>query len=343
MDRLTKKQKKALTLIGTTAAVYVSFKYLLPLVVPFLLAFLLVQWLNPSAVFLSRRLHIPKGLTVAVSILLILTGVTVGLFFLCRRLIPQLQLFSAHFPQYLSWFDLWLTNSCDFLETSFHLKDGLLLAMAHDAGASMGRSIKSNTLPFLASYTLPFAKWIAAFFTFILVVWIASILSAGELDRFRRWTEVSLFHKEIKLISHRLGQMGGAYLKVQLIIMTLTSIVCVLGLFFLKNEYALLFGIGIGLMDALPLFGTGLVFLPWIFVELIIGNYFQAGALSVIYLICYFLREIIEAKLLGGEIGISPLETLISMYVGLKLFGLGGFLLGPAGLIIIKGFLETEK
>ena len=55
-----------------------------------------------------------------------------------------------------------------------------------------------------------------------------------------------------------------------------------------------------------------------------------------IYLICYLLREILEAKMMGNRVGLTSLETLISMYVGLQLFGIAGFLLGPIGLLLIE-------
>lgn len=59
-----------------------------------------------------------------------------------------------------------------------------------------------------------------------------------------------------------------------------------------------------------------------------------------IYLICYFLREMLEARLMGNQVGLTPLETLVSIYVGLKLFGLLGFILGPVGLLIVKEFAK---
>ena len=63
-------------------------------------------------------------------------------------------------------------------------------------------------------------------------------------------------------------------------------------------------------------------------------------AIFGLYLLCYFLREFTEAHLMGKKMGLSPLETLAAIYVGLQLFGLFGFLLGPIGLLIIKDFVE---
>ena len=55
-----------------------------------------------------------------------------------------------------------------------------------------------------------------------------------------------------------------------------------------------------------------------------------------LYVICYFLRQVMEAKIMGSQVGLSALETLMSMYVGLELFGIAGFLLGPVGLLMIE-------
>lgn len=59
-----------------------------------------------------------------------------------------------------------------------------------------------------------------------------------------------------------------------------------------------------------------------------------------LYLVCYFMREFVEAKLMGKKMGLSPLETLMSMYVGLQLFGFLGFILGPVGLMLIEDLVE---
>ncbi|NLP15413.1 MAG: AI-2E family transporter, partial [Clostridiales bacterium] len=60
-----------------------------------------------------------------------------------------------------------------------------------------------------------------------------------------------------------------------------------------------------------------------------------------VYLLCQIIREIVEPKLIGNRIGIRPLYTLMSMYVGLKLFGIAGFILGPVGLIIIIAIIKS--
>ena len=100
-------------------------------------------------------------------------------------------------------------------------------------------------------------------------------------------------------------------------------------------------GIGIGVLDALPIFGTGTVLIPWRLICLCMGRWGRALALFALYLICYLIREYLETKLMSNQVGLSPLETLAAVYVGLQLFGFPGFILGPLGLLLIEDLVEA--
>lgn len=112
-------------------------------------------------------------------------------------------------------------------------------------------------------------------------------------------------------------------------------------LWIMKNPYYFLLGTGIGLLDALPVLGTGTVLIPWAAADFFMGNWKGGLALLVLYGVCYFLREILEARMMGSQVGLSPLENLMAMYVGLELFGIAGFFLGPLGLLLIEDLTEA--
>ena len=112
-------------------------------------------------------------------------------------------------------------------------------------------------------------------------------------------------------------------------------------MFIIGNPYYIMAGIGIGILDALPIFGTGTVLIPWAFLELLTGDWKQAVILAGLYLVCYFVRQILEVRMMGGQVGLSPLETLASVYVGLELFGFFGFILGPLGLLLVEDLVEV--
>ena len=96
-------------------------------------------------------------------------------------------------------------------------------------------------------------------------------------------------------------------------------------------------GIGIGFLDALPIFGTGTALVPWTLLELFGGEWKRALFLAGLYLICYLTRQVLEAHVMGGRIGLSPLETLAAVYVGLELFG---FFLSLIHIYCFRGGVE---
>ena len=151
-------------------------------------------------------------------------------------------------------------------------------------------------------------------------------------ERFRD----SRFYREIHRITGKLSETGIAYLRTQGIIMLIIAAICTIGLLMIENNYALLIGIGIALFDAFPVLGSGLILIPWAVIRLLAKDIRAAVILAVMYVICQLVREVLEPKMLGNKIGIPPIGTMMAMYVGVKLFGVSGFLLGPVGLIILK-------
>ena len=97
----------------------------------------------------------------------------------------------------------------------------------------------------------------------------------------------------------------------------------------------------IGILDALPVFGTGTVLIPWALWSALAGKWSQAAILAGLYVVCYFVRQVLEARMMGGEVGLSSLETLAAVYVGLELFGFWGMILGPLGLLLIEDLTEA--
>jgi predicted PurR-regulated permease PerM len=108
----------------------------------------------------------------------------------------------------------------------------------------------------------------------------------------------------------------------------------------------MLFGVAIGLFDAFPVLGSGMLLVPWSVISFIRGKAFDGAVLLTLFGICQFMREYLEPKLLGGKMGIKPVQSLMAIYIGYELFGVLGLFLGPFGLVLIKSMwrvTETEK
>jgi sporulation integral membrane protein YtvI len=127
-----------------------------------------------------------------------------------------------------------------------------------------------------------------------------------------------------------------SYAKAYLLIMLITFAEVFVGLLLLKRKYAFIIAIGIAVVDVLPLFGTGAVLIPWALVSFIIGDHGVATGLLVLYGVITIVRQLIEPKIVGANLGIHPLATLFAMFAGLSLFGFFGMLAGPLVIIVIR-------
>lgn len=374
MGKPEKKLKKIILILGITGAVYGSFRFLLPLVIPFLLAWGLAVLLRPSAQWIAGhcRVRIPRGIVTrwfasraggkpgppgvkageyyigipvgvagVLELLVITAAVSVGIYLGGRKLCLEASLFINRIPEWVGILDTWLTAVCHDMEDIFCLKANVLVVLMREMLKGLMGSIKNAAMPYVMVNSVSVFKWGIGISVILVVVLVSVGLCLQEMDRWKKRCAMSIYNREYALIGRRLAIVANAYLKTQGIIMMLTAAICTVGFWLLGNPYYILAGVGIGILDALPVFGTGTVLIPWAVVMFFSGRWGRGIMLLALYLICYFLREILEAKLMGDRVGLSPLETLMSMYVGLELFGIVGFLLGPVGLLLIKDLVEA--
>lgn len=350
MEKPCSKLKKIILITGITGAVYVCFKYLLPLIIPFLAAYGIALLLKPSVSYIERKsrieikgrkFHIPVSIIGTAELLTVLILLGMFCYFTIYRLCLELQLLVEQFPYFLEKFDVWLSDMCRITEQLFHLKSGCMSELLREMIFDVLIEVRSAAMMFLLGNSVTFFKIIIAVIVVIIIIFIASILSLQEMERLKKKIHASIFAKEIETIGAQLASIGNAYIKTQIIIIFLTMIISSAGLFMLGNPYYILLGIFIGFVDALPVLGTGTVLIPWAVVYLINGKWIYAVILFAIYITCYVLRQVLEAKLIGNRAGLSPLETLASIYIGFRLFGLFGFILGPVAIILIQSLAEA--
>lgn len=339
-EDMNDRVKMFIKLLVITLGVYLGFRFILPLILPFIFAYILAWILRPSTEFLYKKARIPRIIGGSASLIVFLFIIGLGLFYLGNLLIKQAINFARSIPMYLSILAGKLDNICSSCDEIFGLSVGSARAVMDGNILKMVDKVKTDLIPGMTSRTLNFTVKFVAFVGILLIILISAILIIKEIPELRRKYENSYLYTDINNITVRLADAGIAYLRAQLLIMALVAICCVTGLVVIGNEYALLLGILIGILDALPLIGSGMILIPWSIIMLINGNIFASAVLITVYLICQIIREVVEPKLIGNRIGIKPLYTLISMYIGLKLFGIAGFILGPVGLILIIAILK---
>ncbi len=178
-------------------------------------------------------------------------------------------------------------------------------------------------------------------FTIIIVTFISVLLFVKDFGKMKEKCRNNKCCQVIYDIVKKVLTATGTYLRAQLIIMSFISTLCVIALYFLKNPYALLVGILIGFFDILPFIGTGTILVPWAVVEFTMGNYKEAVVLLLLFAACSFIRELLEPKLIGKRLGIYPIAVLMAIYVGIRLFGICGIVLGPVSILIIYEWMNA--
>lgn len=133
------------------------------------------------------------------------------------------------------------------------------------------------------------------------------------------------------------------YVKAQIIIVLCVSATAVAGFFACGVKNWFLLGILTGILDMLPFIGSGIVVLPVAVFAFIRGNVWQGSGCLLVYGICTFLRQILEPKLIGDKINIYPIFILLSVFFGLHFYNLGGIILGPVSLFLIREIYEEVK
>lgn len=324
-----------ITIALITAGVYLGFRYFLPLIFPFIVAYFLAWIIRPVTEMLYRRLKIPRIVGGSFSLILLIGVFGTAFCMLINILIKQAIQFVKNVPIYLNILADKLDSVCAYFDGLVGFNCGTMRTIVDDNIMQTVNMVKTDVMPKLTKNSITITIKFVGFIGIALIVIVAAILIAKDLPVVRERYERNQLYREMHKVTVKLSEAGVAFLRCQLIIMSIVSVICILGLYFIKNEYPVLLGIGIAIMDALPILGSGMIFIPWSIIMLINGDIYTAAILFTIYLICQVVREVLEPKLIGNRIGIKPLYTLMAMYVGLKLFSIAGFFLGPIGLLII--------
>ncbi len=151
--------------------------------------------------------------------------------------------------------------------------------------------------------------------------------------------------KEITIHLKQITKTLGGYLKAQIILIVISFIISLVGLYImhfvgLNVGFPLLIALGIGFVDALPILGSGAVMIPWAIFSGLNGELELGISIIVLLFIMSVTRQLIEPKIVSGNIGIHPIFTIIAMYTGFKIIGVIGMFIGPILLIVFKNIFS---
>lgn len=349
--QLTWKQRGELWLrLGVRAVLLVlallALRYgVLPLVSllsPFVLALVLSWMLNPPVRWLQRKLSISRGpitLTLLIVVFAIMGGV---LWALTWMAVEQVQ---ALFFNWEAIVDALLTNLDQVLDWFGGLQD-LLPGEAYNAGERFAQLVEawvrdidiSGWLKVVADRAPSLVGQVSAFVVAAIVFLMATYFITADYPRLRLFITIRVpaparnFCGEVRRI---FMEAFGGYLKSQLIISFVVFVILAVGFFIIGQPYSLILALGFAVLDFIPIIGSGTIMVPWAVVDIIVGNYSHAAQLMVIWGIIALFRRLGEPKILGDQTGLSPILSLIGIYVGMLVGGVLGMIVGPLLLLVL--------
>lgn len=340
------KQKKFLIRFAYLAAiailVWAMGKYLLVWLLPFVLALGLAALMEPAIEVIRRRSKLQRGFLAAVFTLVLVGGLTALTVAALGQLLRQaedaldrLPLYLAGLPRLadsvLQRLDRFCANCPAPLrqdvETFLEKLPEQLTAAVGSLSATLLRWMGAvvAALPNAALFCATTA--LAVFFTLSSYPAIAAFARRQLTEPQRRW---------VRGLRENLFAALGHWLRAQAILLVVTFCQLLVGFALLRQPYALLLSFLIALIDALPVFGTGTVLVPWALLLFLVGNVPRGLALTALYAVIYLVRSITEPKLVGARANLPPVAALAAMYVGFRTMGVGGMVVMPMAALVIK-------
>ena len=324
-----------LSMLAVFAAVWLTGKYLLPLISPFLLGAALALAAEPMVRFLNRRVRIPRTVSTAIGVSMAFCLLALLLLTLCAFALRQLKALAGILP-----------NLEETARTGLALVQTRLLELASHAPQGIRPLLEDNVRTLLADSGTLLGKltaWLLGLAGSLLshvpdsalglgTAILSAFLISAKLPRIHQWLRRRIPGQQLRAMLDSVRRMRGVlgkWLLAQCKLMSLTFCILAAGLTLLRIPGSLFWAVLVSLVDALPILGTGTVLVPWSVVSFLQGDTPRALGILGIYITAALTRSMLEPKLLGKHLGLDPLVTLMSLYIGYRLWGVGGMILAP--------------
>lgn len=327
----------------------VLFLVTLPLTLPVLLGVLAAAALGPAILWLQKKTGMGRGSAAFLGVTLALGTLGLGLWGLGRILLRETAGLLRRLPELLSAISgcaqalsRWLLTLSSRLPDGVGDALGAWAAELVSGSGSLGRSLYDKVFSLVTGLlsALPGSVF------FLMTLVLSCYFAAGELPRLRELTQSRLSGPTAdrlrRLLSGIRAALGG-WLRAQLGLMGVTFLVLTAGFWLLRVDSPLLLGLGVALLDALPLLGTGTILIPWALFQMMTGAMGRGLGLLGLYAAAALTRNVLEPKLLGAQMGLSPLITLLAIYAGWRLGGFWGMILLPMGAMVISQLLQSAR
>jgi sporulation integral membrane protein YtvI len=336
-------RRNLLILLGAVITLILGY-LILPVSVPIIFAFITALFLETLVKVLQLKTKLNHRLAVLVIFISFLLFVGLTGYFITTKVITEAIKMIQNAPIYISeisygWLHIEekLTTAAkdlpeEVVDEISEQVQGFLNNLREDLVAYLNIDKVKALLTNIPNYFVSFIVYLIALFLFLI-----------DLPRLR---EVMYSHfsektsDKVHFMGSRLSYVIFGYLKAQFLVSVIIFIISLIGLLFISPDTALIMAFIIWVIDFIPIIGSILILGPWALFHLATGGIALGVQLAILAVILLIIRRTVEPKVMGRQIGLSPLSTLIAMYLGLKLLGILGFIIGP---LLLIAFLSARE
>ena len=336
--------RAVLALGGLALAVWVGLP-LLSLLSPFVLALVLAWGLNPAVKWLQRHSGAPRkaiSMVLVILVFAVMVGVLFGLGWAAvgqvRSLLDNRQSLLDELLEGLAGvvnsIQGWLSGLGDFVPQGVITTGEDLMAAVLDWARELDFS---GWLAQMAGQAPSMAANVSNFAVALVVFVMASYFITGDYPRlrFELTDRVPMVARDFcRSLKNIFMSAFGGYIKSQLILSLGVFAILAVGFLFMGQPYGLLLAFALAVLDFIPIIGAGTVMVPWAVVDMVLAQYGEAAALMAVWGVIVLFRRFAEPKILGNQTGLSPILSLVGIYVGMKIGGVLGMVVGPLLLLV---------
>lgn len=330
--------KPLLYIIYSFTAIFVlsyAYQYVLPVLIPFIIAVVFSMLMEPLIGVLQRKLKLSRTIATMVTMLLFFGALGFAISLIVFKLVEELIWLSATLPEQSE--NLWqIYYNLIARANEFYGTLPVRVTAALEQSVTTLTANLQGLISLMVNSILQFVSMVPG----TIAIFVVSLLATYFLTRDRQliiqlwlylapapWGEKTL------AVARQVAAAFAGYLRAQAVLVLMTMIISVIGLYLSGAQYALTAGLLIGFLDLIPVLGPATVYLPWIVWSLVSGATAFGVKLTVLYLIVLIFRQVMENKIVSASLGLHPLATLLAMYAGFKTVGIAGLVLGPIILI----------
>ncbi|MDR2505125.1 MAG: sporulation integral membrane protein YtvI [Oscillospiraceae bacterium] len=357
-ERLRSLNDKSNDLLRRTAivlavlAVIAILVFLFPYVAPFIVAILIAALIEPVVKLVAKafpKLRFARTVASAICTIIVLAILLVVSLTVMARVLSELRLAAMTLPKSVSQ---WVADATTWVKVNLdnvEMLDDAIRTYIEDLITTLGRS--ATQFATTSATTVVRGVWNTATVTvpqillFITITFMSIFYFSADRIRIFSFLQNLVPHvmrENGRLVKANLFRGVFSQIRASLIMLVITFAELSLGFISIRMDYAVLLALIISLFDALPIVGAGLFLLPLSIYGFFTNNILHGVGLLLIYLVIGIVRQTVEPRIIGKNIGLHPLATMLAMYISYKLIGLSGMLLGPIVMSLCKIVVELS-